>query len=100
MNSKTKKEITEALKNKAVGFDTFETVEEFTESDGEIKLVKRKVTKKTVPPDVSAVKLLLDIEGESSPISSLSDEELENERAKLIKFLEGKLKNENRKMQN
>ena len=100
MNSKTKKEITEALKKKAVGFDTFETVEEFTESDGEIKLVKRKVTKKTVPPDVSAVKLLLDIEGESSPISSLSDEALENERAKLIKFLEGKLKNENRKMQN
>ena len=100
MNSKTKKEITEALKKKAVGFDTFETVEEFTESDGEIKLVKRKVTKKTVPPDVSAVKLLLDIEGESSPISSLSDEELEKERAKLIKFLEGKLKNEKRKMQN
>ncbi|MBQ7373334.1 MAG: hypothetical protein IJW64_02075 [Clostridia bacterium] len=100
MNSKTKKEITDALKKKAVGFDTFETVEEFAESDGEIRLVKKKVTKKTVPPDVSAVKLLLDIDGESSPISSLSDEELEKERAKLIKILEGKLKNENRKMQN
>ena len=100
MNSKTKKEITDALVKKAVGFDTFETVEEFVEADGEVKLVKRKVTKKTVPPDVSAVKLLLDIEGESSSISSLSDEELEKERAKLIKFLEGKLKNENRKVQN
>ncbi|MBD5583857.1 MAG: hypothetical protein HDQ88_02135 [Clostridia bacterium] len=56
-------------------------VEEFTLEDGELKLVKRKVTKRDVPPDIKAVKLLLDGKEE------LSDEELEAEKERLLKML-------------
>ena len=94
MNLKTKKQIQNALVKKAVGFDTQETVEEFVETDGEVKLVKRKVTTKSVPPDVSAVKLLLDMGDESENITSLSDEELEREKKRLLKMLEEIRKNE------
>lgn len=90
MNQKTKKQIKEALLKKAIGFDAQETVEEFLESDGEMKLLKRKVTKKSVPPDVSAVKLLLDIREEETDFLSLTDDELEKERVRLMKILEEK----------
>ena len=72
MNSNTKKKITQALVKKAIGYDTVETVEEFSEADGEIKLLKRKVTTKSVPPDVSAVKLLLLYFYSQIPANSIS----------------------------
>ena len=90
MNGKTKKEIERALIKKAIGFDAKETVEEFAESDGEMKLLKRKVTVKAVPPDVSAVKLLMDIGEDEKDILSLTDEELEKELCRLMKLLEDK----------
>ena len=90
MNSNTKKKITQALVKKAIGFDTVETVEEFSETDGEIKLLKRKVTTKSVPPDVSAVKLLLEMQAEERDIVNMTDEELEMERVRLMKLLEEK----------
>ena len=92
MNSNTKKKITQALVKKAIGFDTVETVEEFSEADGEIKLLKRKVTTKCVPPDVSAQKLLMEMQSEERDITDLSDEELEKERVRLMKLLEEKKK--------
>lgn len=72
-----------ALKKCAVGFDTSETVEEFAVQDGELKLVKRKVTRRDIPPDIKAVKMLLDDNREED----FSDEELSAEREKLIKML-------------
>ena len=65
-----------ALKKCAVGFDTSETVEEFAVQDGELKLVKRKVTRRDIPPDIKAVKMLLDDNREED----FSDEELSAER--------------------
>ena len=44
-------------------------------------MVKKKVTKRDIPPDIKAVKLLLDERGE------LTDEELEEERRELLKLL-------------
>lgn len=88
MNSNTKKKITQALVKKAIGFDCTETVEEFAESDGEVRLLKRKVTTKCVPPDVSAAKLLLEMQTEEKSIVDMTDEELEKERVRLIKILE------------
>ncbi|MCI9408024.1 MAG: hypothetical protein HFK06_06705 [Clostridia bacterium] len=76
-------EIKGALKKCAVGFGTSEVVEEFCMEDGELKLVKKKVTKKDVPPDIKAVKLLMDGGG----ISGLSDEELEAEKLRLMEML-------------
>ena len=87
-----KKKITQALVKKAIGFETVETVEEFAETDGEVKLLKRKVTTKSVPPDVSAVKLLLEMQSEERDIVDMTDEELEKERVRLMKLLEEKKK--------
>lgn len=76
-------EIRGALKKCAVGFGTSEVVEEFCMEDGELKLVKKKVTKKDVPPDIKAVKLLMD----GSGFSEISDEELEEEKNRLLELL-------------
>ncbi|MBR2337263.1 MAG: hypothetical protein IKA61_04910 [Clostridia bacterium] len=92
VNSNTKKKITQALVKKAIGFDTVETVEEFSETDGEIRLLKRKVTTKSVPPDVSAVKLLMEMQSDERDIADLTDDELEKERVRLMKLLEEKKK--------
>lgn len=77
-------QIKRALLRRAVGFDADEVIEEYGFSEGEAVLVKRKVTKKKVPPDVSAAKLLLE---ESAPLSALSDEELEKEKQRLLNLL-------------
>ncbi|MDE5789086.1 MAG: hypothetical protein K2H78_01585, partial [Clostridia bacterium] len=51
--------------------------------DGELKLVKKKVTRRDIPPDIKAVKLLLD----SDDLSAATDGELEEERGRLLKML-------------
>ena len=73
-----------ALIKCAVAFDTSEVVEEYAADGDELKLVKRKVTRRDVPPDIKAVKMLLD--GEAG-VAELSDEELEERRQKLIEML-------------
>lgn len=72
----------DALLKCATGLSASETVEEFTVEDGELKLVKRKVTKRDIPPDIKAVKLLMEEQG------APSDEELEAERKKLMELLD------------
>lgn len=63
-----------------------EVTEEYAEVDGEFKLLKRKKTKKDIPPDLKAVQLLLESR-EEMDISLLSDEELEGEKQKILKLL-------------
>ena len=75
--------VKEALKKCAVGFGTSEVVEEFAVEDGELKLVKRKVTRRDIPPDIKAVKMLLD----NDDVSEMSDEQLESERQRLLRQL-------------
>ncbi len=55
-------------------------------TDGEYKLVKRKVTTREIPPDIKAVKLLLD----GGNDEAFSDEELEEEKQRLLKLLKEK----------
>ena len=78
-------EVVRALKKCAVGFGTSEVVEEFGVQDGELILVKKKVTRRDIPPDIKAVKMLMD----ESSCANLSDDELEEEREKLINLLKG-----------
>lgn len=75
--------VKQALKRCAVGFETGEVVEEFAMENGELKLVKKKVTRRDIPPDIKAVKMLLD--GEN--VSQLSEEELEREKERILAIL-------------
>lgn len=83
------KTIKDALFKRAVGGVSVETVEEYQGEESEVKLVKKKVTKKDLPPDVSASKLYLELEVESD-VCSLSDEELESEKQRLLSILKEK----------
>lgn len=75
-----------ALIKKALGYDATEVVEEYVSSEeGEVKLTKKKVTKKNVPPDITALKLLM--ENEVKPVSQMSEEELLAERDRLLEIL-------------
>ena len=78
-----KANVDEALLKVALGYQIAEVTEEYTETNGELKLVKRKKTKKDVPPDLKAVQMLLGGVGESG-FSTLSDEELELEKQRLL----------------
>ena len=90
MSEKKKEEkIGEALLKVALGYQVAEVTEEYAEVDGEWKLMKRKKTKKDVPPDLKAVQLLMGSE-ETRDFSGLSDEELETEKNRLL----GELKKE------
>jgi len=73
-----------ALLERALGYDADEVVEEYGFSEGEAVLVKRKVTKKRVPPDIQAAKMLLD---GAPPLTSLSDEQLQREKERLLLLL-------------
>ena len=93
MKEKTKKTKTisdfeQVLIKKALGYDVKEVVEEYVNEDGEIRLTKKKVTKKNVPPDLTALKILLS--DSEQPLERMSDEELEIEKNRLLKLLEEK----------
>ena len=77
------RDLLEALYRKAVGG----TVEEVTEEYGrEDDLLKRKVTCKYIPPDVSANKAYMELAG-ADEIANMTDEELEKEKARLLEEL-------------
>ena len=52
-----------------------------------MRMIKRKVVSKNVPPDVSAAKLLYELEGGTTDLKDLTDEELEKEKQRLIQIL-------------
>ena len=78
--------LNKAILKVALGFQVSETVEEYAEVDGELKLTKRKCTQKDVPPDLKAVQLLMD-SGAGGEIANMSDEELEMEKTRLLGIL-------------
>ena len=75
-----------AVRKKAVGYTAEECVEEYGVSEGQLTLCKRKITVKEVPPDLSAVKMLMDLD-EANPYENMSEEELENEKNRLLQLL-------------
>lgn len=80
------KKYEKALKKRALGCKVVESVEEYGLVNGELSLIKQKIMKKDVPPDVNALKILLDIEEEKAP-ENMTDEELEAEKKRLIGLL-------------
>lgn len=73
-----------ALERKALGYETDEVVEEYGFREGEEILVKKKVTRKSVPPDIQAAKMLL---GELPSPREMSDEQIEREKQRLLQML-------------
>ena len=87
--------IKRAIAKKAVGYSAKEVVEEYQDDDGVLKLTRRKVTKKHVPPDTQAAKMVM--EGfASNPVENMTDEELEAEKQRLLNSLKEN-QNENTK---
>lgn len=79
--------IGDALLKVALGYQVSEVTEEYAEVDGALKLTKRKKTKKDVPPDLKAVQMLLS-SGDSGEFAAWTDEELEQEKNRLLSELE------------
>lgn len=79
--------LVEVLLRKAKGYDSCETTEEFAAVDGEMTLVKRKVVTKAVPPDLAAIKVLIEIDDGGRDVTKMTDEELRDEKMRLINLL-------------
>ncbi len=78
-----------ALMKKALGYMCEEVTEEYVgETKDDMKLCKKKVNKKSVPPDLASLQILLSRLDEQNEYKSFSDAELYSEREKLQKLLE------------
>ena len=84
---KNKEDIEEALIKKAVGYSIEEISEEYTVVDNEMVLSKRKKNIKDYPPDLSAIKLVLENMDNLNDFSTFSTEELLKEKERLLKEL-------------
>lgn len=91
------KEIKDALIKKALGFESDEIVEEYVlDENGVPVLSKRKITKKFNPPDMNAVKFLLEKSAlTDDEISTMTDEELLKEKERLLRLLKEMEEKEN-----
>lgn len=90
-------EIKNALLKKALGYESDEIVEEYTtDENGNSILSKRKITKKYNPPDINALRFLLEQSDLSNDeISKMSDKQLLQEKQRLLQLLKQKEKEEN-----
>lgn len=83
----------DAILKVALGCRVEEIVEEYSEVDGEMKLTKRKETKKDIPPDLKAVQMIIGNKESETDLSTLSDEELEKEKLRLLEELKSSVEN-------
>ncbi len=86
-----KSKIEKSLLKKALGYNYKEVVDEYVIDEDGQKLTKRKITTKNVPPDISAVKLLLDElnVAVNVDLSTLSDADLKRELKDILKKIDG-----------
>jgi len=81
-----KQKLKEVLIKKACGYETEEVVDEYALENGRPVLLKQKINKKTIAPDLAAIKLLIEQTGDE--YEELSEEELIKERDRLIGLLD------------
>ena len=77
--------LAKSLYKKAVGYTATEKTLEYS-PEGE--LIKKKVTSKHYPPDITALKAYLELLSGEQSVQSMTDEELEKEKERLLKELE------------
>lgn len=80
-----------AILQKALGYEYEEKVQEYSCDTGEEKLVKQKITTKHIPPDYTAIRMILEmIEDDSPDLCNMSIEELKDKKSKLLEELREK----------
>ncbi len=85
---KTRKIVSTSLLDLAKGCVLKEKTEEFVvNAEGVLVLKSRKVVKKQLTPDLSAIKVLMDF-NEKDEFENMTDEELEKEKKRLMEELE------------
>ena len=94
---KREEKVGEALLKVALGCRVEEVTEEYAEVDGELKLTKRRETKKDIPPDLKAVQMLLAAKEDGADYAAMSDEQLNAERERLLATLREKESGADRK---
>lgn len=62
------------------------TTEYVVDEDGKLKIQKQKVQEKTIPPNIDLLKLIYS-KNDDDNFSKLSDQELEQEKKRLLKEL-------------
>lgn len=80
----SEEEVKAALRKRALGFEADEVVEEYGFNEGEAVLLKRKISKKIVPPDIQAAKMLMEEQGS---LRTMTDEQLVAEKERLLRLL-------------
>ena len=80
-----KSKIEKSIIKKALGYNYKEVIDEYAIDGNQKTLVKRKVTTKNVPPDLTAVKMLLDeITNQQKDYSNMTDKEIVDEIKKVL----------------
>lgn len=88
MKESIKDLLAQVLLKKAKGYIVREKTDEYVvTTDGEKKLVKSKVVTKRAPPDVAACKALLQLDDNGPDFVNMTDEQLKEEKARLIRLL-------------
>ena len=75
------------LTKKAKGYTVKEKTDEYVVVDGVLSLNKRKIVTKNVPPDISAIKALIELDNTIDSVETLTDEQLQAEKLRLINVL-------------
>lgn len=79
-----RKKIDSILMKKATGYFVEEKVEEY---DRENEVTKRKISKKYIPPDTTAIKAVIE-RSEENPLEGYTDQQLEELKKRLLTELE------------
>lgn len=87
MKDSVKDLMVRVLLKKAKGYAVKEKTDEYVVTDGNKILVKSKVVTKRAPPDVSACKVLLQLDVGELNLTDMTDEQLQAEKRRLIELL-------------
>lgn len=91
-------DVMSTLLKRAMGYTVEEIVEEYAGEERGGELIKRKVTTKPVPPDITALKTYIELSRQDDGYASMTDDELAAEKERLVnEFMNAKKKGKVRK---
>ena len=87
MKENVKDLLIRALLKKAKGYLVKEKTDEYSVVDGDKILIKSRVVTKRAPPDVTACKVLLQLDLDDLNVTDMTDEQLKEEKRRLLEIL-------------